>query len=75
MKSTLSPVIRVIEEKCVNCHKCIAVCPVKACNDGSGNHVSVNADLCIGCGACGDSLSSRRRSGSWRKRPTSTQSR
>lgn len=52
MKSTLSPVIRVIEEKCVNCHKCIAVCPVKACNDGSGNHVSVNADLCIGCGAC-----------------------
>ncbi|MBQ3671578.1 MAG: 4Fe-4S binding protein, partial [Treponema sp.] len=38
--------------KCCNCHRCISVCPVKFCNDGSGDYVSVNADLCIGCGAC-----------------------
>jgi iron only hydrogenase large subunit-like protein len=25
---------------------------VKYCNDGSGDHVEVNDDLCIGCGAC-----------------------
>lgn len=39
-------------DKCVNCHVCIAACPVKYCNDGSGDHVSINPDLCLGCGAC-----------------------
>lgn len=48
----LRPVIDVNPEKCCNCHRCISVCPVKMCNDGSGDHVSVNHDLCIGCGAC-----------------------
>lgn len=48
----LTPVIDVIEEKCINCHSCIAACPVKLCNDGSGHVVKVKADLCIGCGAC-----------------------
>ena len=52
MKNDLKPVIKIIEEKCLNCHKCIAVCPVKFCNDGSGNHISINHNLCIGCGAC-----------------------
>ncbi|PKL08899.1 MAG: chemotaxis protein [Spirochaetae bacterium HGW-Spirochaetae-7] len=52
-KSTsLVPVIGVDQEKCVNCHMCIAVCPVKFCIDGSGDKVSINADLCIGCGSC-----------------------
>jgi len=41
-----------IERKCVNCHRCISVCPVKFCNDGSGDHVKVNESLCIGCGEC-----------------------
>ena len=45
-------VIHVDKTKCVNCHACIAACPVKICNDGSGDHVSVNADTCIGCGRC-----------------------
>ncbi len=36
----------------MNCHACIAACPVKFCNDGSGDHVSINTDLCIGCGRC-----------------------
>ena len=48
----LKPVIFVDSEKCVNCHKCISVCPAKFCNDGSGDYVKVNDQLCIGCGAC-----------------------
>ncbi|HEX2936633.1 MAG TPA: [Fe-Fe] hydrogenase large subunit C-terminal domain-containing protein [Bacteroidales bacterium] len=54
MKSTikLSPIIEVDDDKCVNCHKCIAVCPIKYCNDGSGNTVKVINDMCLGCGAC-----------------------
>lgn len=40
-------------DKCVNCHRCIAVCPVKFCNDGSSSeHVEVDNDLCIQCGRC-----------------------
>ena len=50
--SVLSKIIDVDKEKCVNCHACIGVCPVKYCNDGSGDHVIVNQDLCIGCGSC-----------------------
>ncbi len=50
----LRPVVYVDPEKCCNCHRCISVCPVKMCNNGSGNHVSVNHDLCIGCGTCID---------------------
>lgn len=49
---SLSSVIYVDKEKCVNCHRCIAVCPVKYCNVGTGDHVSINNDLCIGCGKC-----------------------
>ena len=48
----LEPVIFVDKDKCVNCHRCIAVCPSKMCNDGSGDYVSVNHDLCLGCGHC-----------------------
>ena len=50
----LRPVVYVDPEKCCNCHRCISVCPVKMCNNGSGDHVSVNHDLCIGCGTCID---------------------
>lgn len=45
-------IIAVIEDKCVNCHACIAVCPVKYCNDGSGEFVKINHNSCIGCGEC-----------------------
>ncbi|MBQ8679941.1 MAG: 4Fe-4S binding protein [Treponema sp.] len=48
----LRPVIFVDKDKCVNCHRCIAVCPSKMCNDGSGDYVKVNHELCLGCGAC-----------------------
>ena len=52
MNSRQLPVIEVDEDKCVNCHMCIAVCPVKYCIDGSGDTVTINDDLCIGCGSC-----------------------
>ena len=52
MGIALAEVIGVDEKKCVNCHRCIAVCPVKFCIDGSGDHVAINHDLCIGCGSC-----------------------
>ncbi len=45
-------ILRVDEDKCVNCHQCIAVCSTKFANDGSGDTVNVNDDLCIGCGEC-----------------------
>ena len=51
-RTELTPVIFVDKDKCVNCHRCIAVCPSKMCNDGSGDYVKVNHDLCVGCGAC-----------------------
>ncbi len=49
---SLKPVIFVDEDKCCNCHRCISVCPVKFCNDGSSGVVKINHELCIGCGAC-----------------------
>ena len=52
MNTSLVSVIEVDQDKCVNCHMCIAVCPVKYCIDGSGDKVTINADLCIGCGNC-----------------------
>jgi signal transduction histidine kinase/ActR/RegA family two-component response regulator/Pyruvate/2-oxoacid:ferredoxin oxidoreductase delta subunit len=49
---SLPMVIHVDKDKCVNCHACIAVCPVKICNDGSGAYVNLHANSCIGCGRC-----------------------
>jgi len=45
-------VVAINEENCINCHQCIAVCPVKFCNNGSGDVVKFNNLLCIGCGRC-----------------------
>lgn len=50
--TSLSHILNVDEQKCVNCHKCIAVCPIKYCNDGSGTTVKVINDMCLGCSAC-----------------------
>ncbi|MBP1627566.1 MAG: methyl-accepting chemotaxis sensory transducer [Holophagaceae bacterium] len=49
---SLTPVVELVPDRCVNCHACIAACPVKHCNDGSGDHVIVNHDMCLGCGQC-----------------------
>lgn len=48
----LLKLIDIIEDKCVNCHQCIAVCPVKFANNGSDKVIHVNHNLCIGCGQC-----------------------
>ena len=48
----LSKLVKVNPERCINCQRCIAVCPVKFCNDGSFDYVEINDDLCIGCGKC-----------------------
>jgi iron only hydrogenase large subunit-like protein len=53
----LAKVIDVDQDKCVNCHACIGACPVKFCNDGSGEFVEINQDMCIGCGNCIDACS------------------
>ena len=52
MKLETKKIIGVEKDKCVNCHACIAVCPIKMCNDGSGTYVDLNPELCIGCGSC-----------------------
>ena len=52
MKRSLKKIIEVDREKCVNCHACIAACPVKYCNDGSSDCVEINPDMCIACGNC-----------------------
>ncbi len=52
MVKKLTKVIAVDPAKCNNCHACISVCPVKFCNDGSGDYVKVDDNMCIGCGAC-----------------------
>lgn len=54
MNLALSSVIGVDESACVACHRCISVCPVKFCNDGSSDVVTIKADMCIGCGECLD---------------------
>lgn len=48
----LRQVIQVDSEKCKNCHACIRICPVKMCNNGAGDTVTVNHNMCIGCGQC-----------------------
>lgn len=50
----LSQIVEVDKTKCINCHQCISVCPVKYCNDAKGEYVTVNPNLCIGCGECID---------------------
>ena len=51
-KGTLDPVIEIDLEKCNNCYACVTACPVKYCIDGSGEKLTINHDLCIGCGHC-----------------------
>ena len=63
MGKVVRQLIKVDEDKCVNCHACIAACPVKYCIDGSGDKVRVRHELCIGCGSCIEACSHDARSG------------
>lgn len=49
---SLAKLIEIDEEKCVNCHRCISVCPTKFPNNGADDIVTINDELCIGCGQC-----------------------
>ena len=49
---SLPEVIRVDKSKCQHCLACILVCPVKLCNIVERDGITVNTDLCIGCGEC-----------------------
>ncbi len=40
------------EEKCINCHQCIAACSTKFANNGFDDVIDVINELCIGCGEC-----------------------
>jgi len=60
---TLRKIIKTDAELCFNCHRCVAACPVKICNDGSGDHIGVKAELCIGCGSCISACPQNARSG------------
>jgi len=51
-KTPLTPVIKIDEDKCINCYACIVICPVKYCMDGSAEKLQINHDICIGCGNC-----------------------
>ena len=51
-RAKLDHVIDINLENCCNCYACITACPVKLCMDGSGEKLTLNHDLCIGCGAC-----------------------
>ncbi|MBU1100831.1 MAG: 4Fe-4S binding protein [Bacteroidetes bacterium] len=59
----LSQVVNVDESKCINCHQCISVCPVKYCNNANGDYVELNSELCIGCGQCIDACTHGARTG------------
>ncbi len=62
MNDQKPPVISIEKENCINCHKCISVCPVKYCIDGSGDTVDINHNLCIGCGHCIEACDHKARS-------------
>ena len=51
-QGNLAPVIKIDEDKCVNCYACITACPVKYCMDGSGEKLLINENMCLGCGNC-----------------------
>ncbi len=59
----LAQVVQTIPEKCVGCHRCISVCPVKFANEAHEDCVHVNSDRCIACGQCIDACEHNARIG------------
>ena len=53
-KNQLAPVVYLDQDKCRNCHHCIAACPSKMCQYGTEEWVGITHDYCIGCGQCID---------------------
>ncbi|HNZ26208.1 MAG TPA: [Fe-Fe] hydrogenase large subunit C-terminal domain-containing protein [Spirochaetota bacterium] len=44
--------VKVDKDKCVNCYRCIAVCPVKYCLNAGDETVEIIGSSCIYCGKC-----------------------
>ncbi|MCK8058936.1 MULTISPECIES: 4Fe-4S binding protein [unclassified Fusibacter] len=44
--------IAAMNDKCVSCKKCIAVCPVGCFTKNDDGKVSFDDELCLGCGVC-----------------------
>ncbi|MGM0370362.1 MAG: [Fe-Fe] hydrogenase large subunit C-terminal domain-containing protein [Bacillota bacterium] len=47
-----SNIIEINPENCINCQKCIVVCPVEFCNSNNTDHIEINSEMCIACGKC-----------------------
>ncbi len=56
-------VVKINHDKCLSCYRCISVCPVKFCNDASGENIIVHSEICIKCGKCIDACSHKARYG------------
>ena len=49
--------VQINHEECLNCFRCISVCPVKYCNEASEECIVIHHELCIQCGKCIESCS------------------
>ncbi len=52
MSNSLYQVVKIDEESCIGCTKCINVCPVDAILGANKQTHSVLTDYCIGCELC-----------------------
>lgn len=47
-----SPIIKIDQELCTGCQRCVAICPVDAIEGQKGHPQSVSQERCVACGQC-----------------------